>query len=57
MAGRAARTIAWFDTRMATVPALDVAAALPYCEQRIPPHAVHQVRMEAVVDGRAVTLW
>jgi Protein of unknown function (DUF3024) len=41
---------------MAALPPLDVAAVVAYCEQRAPPHAVHQVRMEAVVDGRAVTL-
>lgn len=29
---------------------------IAYCEQRVPPHALHQVRMEAVVDRHAVTL-
>ncbi len=41
---------------MPTLPPLDVAAVIAYCEQRVPPHALHQVRMEALVDGRAVTL-
>jgi hypothetical protein len=35
---------------------LDIAAVIAYCEQRVPPHALHQVRMEAVVDRHAVTL-
>jgi Protein of unknown function (DUF3024) len=48
--------VAWFDIWMPTFPPLDVAAVVAYCEQRVPPHALHQVRMEAVVDGRAVTL-
>jgi Protein of unknown function (DUF3024) len=37
-------------------PSLDIAAVVAYCEQRIPPHALHQVRTEAVVDRHAVTL-
>ncbi|MGO9752146.1 MAG: DUF3024 domain-containing protein [Solirubrobacteraceae bacterium] len=41
---------------MAAAPPLDIAAVIAYCEQRVPPHAVHQVRMEAVVDRHAVTL-
>jgi hypothetical protein len=38
------------------LPKLDVAAIRHYCEQRIPPHALHQVRVEAVVEDRAVTI-
>ncbi len=29
------------------LPGLDVAAIRHYCEQRVPPHALHQVRIEA----------
>jgi Protein of unknown function (DUF3024) len=38
------------------MPALDIAAVRAYCEQRVPPHAIHQVRVEAIVDARAVTI-
>jgi hypothetical protein len=38
------------------LPKLDVAAIRHYCEQRIPPHALHQVRVEAAVEDRAVTI-
>jgi hypothetical protein len=38
------------------LPGLDVAAIRHYCEQRVPPHAINQVRIEAVVDDRAVTI-
>jgi hypothetical protein len=46
----------WFDSDVAAPPPLDIAAVIAYCEQRVPPHALNQVRMEAVVDRRAVTL-
>ncbi|HEX5922923.1 MAG TPA: DUF3024 domain-containing protein [Baekduia sp.] len=35
---------------------LDVAAIRHYCEQRVPPHALHQVRVEAAVADRTVTV-
>jgi hypothetical protein len=38
------------------LPGLAVAAVRHYCEQRIPPHALDQVRVEAVVDRGAVTI-
>jgi hypothetical protein len=38
------------------LPGLDVAAIRHYCEQRVPPHALHQVRVEAVVSRGAVTI-
>jgi hypothetical protein len=38
------------------LPKLDVAAIRHYCEQRIPPHALDQVRVEAVVEARTVTI-
>jgi hypothetical protein len=38
------------------LPGLDVAAIRHYCEQRIPPHALHQVRVEAEVSRGAVTI-
>lgn len=38
------------------LPGLDVAAIRHYCEQRVPPRALHQVRVEAQVDARAVTI-
>ena len=41
---------------MTAPPSLDIAAVSAYCEQRVPPHALHQVRMDAVVDRHAVTL-
>jgi hypothetical protein len=46
----------WFDSDVAAPPPLDIAAVIAYCEQRVPPHALYQVRMEAVVDRHAVTL-
>jgi Protein of unknown function (DUF3024) len=39
-----------------TAPPLDIAAVTAYCEQRVPPHALHQVRMQAIVERHAVTL-
>lgn len=41
--------------RMA-LPGLDVAAIRHFCEQRVPPHALHQVRVEADVSSTAVTI-
>jgi hypothetical protein len=41
---------------MPAPPPLDIAAVIAYCEQRVPPHALYQVRMEAAVDRHAVTL-
>ncbi len=38
------------------LPRLDVAAIRHYCEQRVPPHSIDQVRVEAVVDHGAVTI-
>ncbi len=38
------------------LPALDVAAARSYCEQRVPPHALHQVRCELMISRGAVTI-
>jgi Protein of unknown function (DUF3024) len=38
------------------MPALDVAAILAYTDQRVPPHAIHQVRVEAIVGRGAVTI-
>ena len=34
---------------MAAPPPLDIAAVIAYCEQRVPPHALHQVRIEAAI--------
>lgn len=45
---------------MATIarvlPSLEVAAIRHYCEQRIPPRALDQVRLETVVTRGAVTI-
>lgn len=38
------------------LPGLDVAAIRHYCEQRVAPHALHQVRVEAQVNARSVTI-
>jgi hypothetical protein len=38
------------------LPGLDVAAVRAYCEQVVPPHALHQVRVEAVLTRGAVTI-
>jgi Protein of unknown function (DUF3024) len=38
------------------LPALDLAAVNAYCEQRVPPHALREVRVEAVVSRGAVTI-
>ncbi len=38
------------------LPGLDVAAVRHYCEQRIPPDALDQVRLEAIVSRGAVTI-
>jgi hypothetical protein len=39
-----------------TLPALDVAAIRHFCEQRVPPDALHEVRVEADVSPTAVTV-
>jgi hypothetical protein len=39
-----------------SLPALDVAAVRASCDQRVPPHAIHQVRVEAIIDARAITI-
>ncbi len=38
------------------LPGLDVAAIRHFCEQRVPPHALHQVRIEADISPTAVTI-
>lgn len=38
------------------MPGLDVAAMRHYCEQRVPPHALHQVRSELVLSKGAATI-
>ena len=38
------------------LPGLDVAAIRHYCEQRVPPHALDQVRVEADVTDGTVTV-
>jgi hypothetical protein len=38
------------------LPALDVAAIHHFYEQRVSPHALHQVRVEADVSPTAVTI-
>lgn len=40
----------------AVLPSLDIAAIRHFCGQRVPPHALHQVRLEAVVNPRTVTI-
>jgi Protein of unknown function (DUF3024) len=45
----------WFDWAVPP-PALDIAAIHAYCEQRVPPQALAQVRVEAVVQRNAVTI-
>jgi hypothetical protein len=42
----------WFSQAMAGPPELDVAAIRAYCEQRIPPHARDDVRIEVELDGK-----
>ena len=39
-----------------SLPALDVAAARHFCEQRIPPRALHQVRLELEESPGAITI-
>jgi hypothetical protein len=47
----------WFPRAMTGPPELDVAAAIrAYCEQRVPQHAREDVRVEAELDGNAVTI-
>lgn len=38
------------------LPGLYVAAIRHFCEQRVPPHAPHQVRVEADISPTAVTI-
>jgi hypothetical protein len=38
------------------LPGLDVAAVRAYCEQVVPPHALHEVRVETIVTRGAVTI-
>lgn len=38
------------------LPGLNVAAIRHFCEQRVPPHAIDQVRVEADVGATAVTV-
>ena len=38
------------------LPGLDVAAVRAYCEQIVPPHALHEVRVETIVTRGAVTI-
>lgn len=38
------------------LPGLDVAAIRHYCEQRVPPHALHQVRSELELTRGAATI-
>lgn len=38
------------------LPGLDVAAIRHFCEQRVPPHAIQQVRVEAGIGSSAVTI-
>jgi hypothetical protein len=38
------------------LPGLDVAAVRHFCEQRVPPHALQQVRVEVDVGPTAVTI-
>ena len=40
----------------AVLPHLDVAAIRHFCQQRVPPHALDQVRLEADVSPTAVTV-
>lgn len=37
-------------------PGLDIAAVRHFCEQRVPPHALHQVRLEVEETRGAVTI-
>lgn len=39
-----------------SLPALDIAAARHFCEQRIPPRALHQVRLELEEGPGAITI-
>lgn len=38
------------------IPELDLARVLRFCQTRIPEHARDQVRLEADVRGRSITL-
>lgn len=39
-----------------SLPKLDVAAARHYCEQRVPPHAIDDVRVELEESRGAITI-
>ncbi len=39
-----------------SLPTLDVAAARHYCEQRVPPHAIDDVRVELEESRGAITI-
>jgi hypothetical protein len=43
-------------TIVRVLPGLDVAAVRHYCEQRVPPHALHQIRSELVLTRGAATI-
>jgi hypothetical protein len=38
------------------LPDVDVAAIRHFCEQRVPPHAIDEVRLELEVDARSATI-
>jgi hypothetical protein len=38
------------------LPGLDVAIVRHYCEQRVPPHALDQLRVDLVVSRGAITI-
>lgn len=38
------------------MPGIDVGRVQRYCEQRVPDHALHQVRVECQVEARALTI-
>ncbi|MGO9320711.1 MAG: DUF3024 domain-containing protein [Solirubrobacteraceae bacterium] len=44
------------DYDLRVLPGLDVAAIRHYCEQRVPPHALHQVCAELVLTRGAATI-
>ncbi len=41
---------------MSGPPLIDVAAVRAYCDRRVPARFLDQIRVEAVVDGNAVTI-
>jgi len=38
------------------IPETDIARVKRYCDQRVPEHAKHQVRVEVDVDERSITI-